>query len=91
MIYVLFSSINPFPKKQFLLSHSVFYSHEELSATFVKIKKSYLQTLSVSKSLKFVILERVNCFSQKASVSCKSIAMVIQYSPPALINGVKSP
>ena len=44
----------------FSFSHNVFYPSGELSAIFIKYKNCHLQTLSVWKRLKFVILERVN-------------------------------
>ena len=48
--------------EQFLVSHSVFYPFEELSAFFIKIWNCLLQTLSVWKSLKFAGWEMVNTF-----------------------------
>ena len=47
--------------EQFLLSHSVFYPFEELSAIFVEFEIVVpLQTLSFWKSQKIVVRERVN-------------------------------
>ena len=43
----------------FSFSRSVFYPFGELSAIFIKLKNCRLQTLSVWKSLKFVIWEKV--------------------------------
>ena len=45
--------------EQFLFSSSVFYSSGELSAIFIKFKTVVFMTLSVWKSIKFVIWERV--------------------------------
>ena len=42
----------------FSFSHSVFYPFEELFAIFIKVRIFCLQTLSVWKSLKFVVWER---------------------------------
>ena len=44
----------------FSFSHSVFYLFGELSAIFIQIQNCCVQTLSVWKSIKFVIWERVN-------------------------------
>ena len=45
----------------FSFSRSVFYAFgEQLTSIFIKFKISRLQTLSVWKSLKFVVWERVN-------------------------------
>ena len=44
----------------FSFSHSVFYPFQELSAIFIKFRICHLQTLSVWKSLKLVVWERVN-------------------------------
>ena len=46
--------------EQFLLSHKVFYPFGELSIIFIKFEIFCLQTLSVWKCLKSVVLERVN-------------------------------
>ena len=43
----------------FSFSYSVFYPLGELSSIFIKLKNGRLQTLSVWKSLKFVVWERV--------------------------------
>ena len=43
----------------FSFSHCVFYPFEELYAIFIGVKKSRLQTLSVWKSLQFVVWEWV--------------------------------
>ena len=44
----------------FSFSHTVFRPVRELSPRFIKFKNCRLQTLSVWKSLKFVVWERVN-------------------------------
>ena len=44
--------------EQFLFSHSVLYPFGELSAIVIKIWNCRLQSLSVWKSLKFVVWER---------------------------------
>ena len=50
----------------FSFCHGVFYQCLELSAFFIKFEFCCLQTLSVWKSLKFVIWERVkNIFGRK--------------------------
>ena len=47
-------------EKEKLLIRSVFYPFEELSVIFIKFEICRLQALSVSKSVKFVLWERVN-------------------------------
>ena len=47
-------------RSNFSFSHSVFYPLIEVSATLTEFKIVVLQTLSVWKSLKFVVWERVN-------------------------------
>ena len=44
----------------FSFSHSVFYPFGELSAIFIKFEIVICKTLSVWKSLKFVILKRAD-------------------------------
>ena len=43
----------------FSFSHSLFYPSRELSAIFIKFEVVFCKTLSIKKSLKFVIWERV--------------------------------
>ena len=45
--------------RNFSFSHSVFYLFGNFSAIFIIFKKCRLQTISVWRSLKFVVLERV--------------------------------
>ena len=47
-------------KSNFSFSHSVFYPLGHLYAIFHQIQNCRLQTLSVSKTLKFVLWERIN-------------------------------
>ena len=52
----------------FSFSHSVFYPFGKLSAIFIYFKNCRLQTLSIWKSLKFVVWERVNAIFDSISV-----------------------
>ena len=58
----------------FSFSHSVFYPFGELLAVFINFWNCHLQTLSVWKSLKFVIWERVK---QK---DCQSTTKLTEYN-----------
>ena len=53
----------------FSSSHSAFYPLGELSAIFIKVKNCRLQTLSIWKSLKFVVWERVKDYTT-CNLSC---------------------
>ena len=46
-------------KSNFSFTHCVFYPFRDLSGIFIKFENCCLQTLSVSKRLKFVVWERV--------------------------------
>ena len=52
----------------FSFSHSVFYPFGELAAIFTKFKPCWLQTLSIWKSLKFVVWERVKTCSMTVTI-----------------------
>ena len=49
--------------EQFSSSHSAFYTSEKRFAIFIKFKNCRLQGLSIWKSLKFVVWERVKDFT----------------------------
>ena len=55
----------------FSISHCAFYPLGELSVIYVKLKKLRLQTLSVWKSLKFVVWERVKDYT-----TCNSSSII---------------
>ena len=54
----------------FSFSHSVYYQFGELSAIFINFENGRLQTLSVWKSLKFVVWERVKEYVNTRTDGC---------------------
>ena len=55
-------------KSNFSFSHRVFYSFLELSAIFTKFENCLLQILTVWKSLKSVVWERVKALTNKTEL-----------------------
>ena len=61
---LLFSDLNA------IFSHSVFYTFEEFPVTYIKFEIVVCKTLSVWKSLKFVVCGRVNSANRREGKSC---------------------